>query len=263
MLTLFADETGISWDEKIGFFMYGGIVLGSSDIRDLTSEVIAIKDRYGIDQSRPLKWNNKKLDGKVLEAEVHRMAKEELLTAFSKTTASIIVCLSPHRFYHHPEVKDDGNITMCINPTTLLRTHKYAMNDLLKKYSEFLGDKKEGIVIVDNFGDGIRRELTQHCEKSFPYWDNIVLPVIQQDDEKCIPLQVNDVVLGAIQCSLKDDSELNFLPQIRNQFWSVRSENVNRVSGYGFNIYPLAPYAKSYQNANKNLRTKFRRKINA
>jgi hypothetical protein len=211
MLTLFADETGISWDEKIGFFMYGGIVLGSSDIRDLTSEVIAIKDRYGIDQSRPLKWNNKKLDGKVLEAEVHRMAKEELLTAFSKTTASIIVCLSPHRFYHHPEVK----------------------------------------------------ELTQHCEKSFPYWDNIVLPVIQQDDEKCIPLQVNDVVLGAIQCSLKDDSELNFLPQIRNQFWSVRSENVNRVSGYGFNIYPLAPYAKSYQNANKNLRTKFRRKINA
>jgi len=266
MKTMFADESGIAWDETIGFFIYGGIILDEETIQYLNKSVIEVKKKYRIESDWPLKWNNKKWKGKTLDRETHRLMKEEILNLFSLTSAKIIICLSPHRFYHDSTLDIEGNIVMRINPATLYRTHKYAMNDLLKKFEQFLGNE-QGLVIADKFGSAVAADLTKHCINSFPYnkftgQGNIINRVIQIPEEECEPLQVTDIVLGSIQCSLKDSNTFNFLPIIKNNFWSNRTESKNIVSGYGFNIYPIAARYDTYQKAKEKLIIKFRKEIN-
>lgn len=267
MEAFFADETSISWDEHLGFFMYGGITLNALDLKTVTKETLRIKKEAGVNSLRPVKWKNVNWGGDTLPTDVHRQVKHEILQIFSQTDSKIIICLSPHRFYHDTTFNSDGNRVMRINPVMLNRTQRYAMNDLLEKFESYLGNDKQGIIVADKFGEAVRHDLSKHCFESFPYnqqlgTNNIIHRVFQVAEEESEPLQVSDIVLGAIQHSLKDSSRNNFLPILRQNFWANQTETRRIVSGYGFNVYPLAPKYPSYQRAVENLKIKFRRLIN-
>ena len=264
MELLIADECSIAWDAQIGYFIYGGIIVNETEAKPLAESVLSIKEQYGLSKDRPIKWNNVNWQGSTLDEDVHRNIKDAVLTAFSESQSKIIVCLSPHNFYHNPAVRNDGRAIMSIDPTTEIRSHEYGLNDVLGKFDSYLGHDKYGLVFADKFGDGIRTHMDQHCRDCFPngtrgLLTNIVCPVIQLDNEESYLHQINDVVLGAIYTSLREMGH-NFLPRIKDNFWASEGENPS-ILGYGFNVYPLAPRIGSYRQAKSNLQRKFNRLI--
>lgn len=264
MELLIADECSITWDSHIGYFIYGGIIVNETEAKPLAEAVLKIKEQYGLPKERPIKWNNVNWKGTVLDEEVQRNVKDAVLTVFSESQAKIIVCLSPHNFYHNPTVREGGQTRMSIDPETQIRSHEYGLNDVLSKFDTYLGIDKYGMVLADKFGDSVKSHMDQHCRNCFPdgtrgLLTNIVHPVIQLDNEESHLHQINDVVLGAIYMSLRE-MEHNFLPRIKGNFWSSGGENPS-ILGYGFNVYPLAPRFGSYQRAKSNLQRKFNRLI--
>ena len=66
--------------------------------------------------------------------------------------------------------------------------------------------------------------------------------------------QINDVVLGAVQHSLKEIS-YNFLPIIKNNFWT--NNKTGHIMKHGFNIYPVNPRTDYMKNKLAFLESKF------
>ncbi|MBP9842828.1 MAG: hypothetical protein KBC62_02370 [Candidatus Pacebacteria bacterium] len=264
MELLITDECSITWDTNIGYFIYGGIVVNETEAKPLAEAVLKIKQQFGLPKKRPIKWNNIKWQGTTLDEEVQRNVKDAVLTVFSESQSKIIVCLSPHNFYHNQTIKSNGKAKMSIDPATQVRSHEYGLNDVLCKFDSYLGLDKYGMVLADKFGEAVKSHMDQHCRDCFPngtrnLLTNIVHPVIQLDNEDSHLHQINDVVLGAIYMSLRE-MEHNFLPRIKNNFWSSEGENPT-ILGYGFNVYPLAPRFGTYQRAKSNLQRKFNRLI--
>jgi len=264
MELLIADECSITWDAHIGYFIYGGIVVNEVEAKPLAQAVLNIKEQYGLPKERPIKWNNVNWQGSSLEENVQRDVKDAVLSAFSESNAKIIVCLSPHGFYHNPTIRENGQARMSIDPETQTRSHEYGLTDVLGKFDTYLGIDKYGIVLADKFGDAVKTHMDKHCRNCFPdgtrgLLTNIVHPVIQLDNEESYLHQINDVVLGAIYTSLREMGH-NFLPRIKDNFWSSGGENPS-ILGYGFNVYPLAPRYASYRQAKNNLQRKFNRLI--
>lgn len=267
MELLIADESSITWDAKVGYFIYGGIVINESEAKPLAEAILKIKEGYGVEKERPTKWSNGGWQGDdCLDPEIHKEIKDSILTVFSESNSKIIVCLSPHFFYHNPTVRDNGQTKMSIDPETLLRTHKYGMNDLLGKFDSYLGFDKYGIVLADTFNEALKIEMNKHCKDCFPNGNrklltNIVHPVIQINNEDGHLHQINDVVLGAICTSLRE-MELNFLPRIKDNFWAKERGGVARITGAGFNIYPEIATTGWCKRSNSSLQAKFNRLIN-
>lgn len=267
MKLLIADECSLTWDSKVGYFMYGGIVVDEADARPLAEGLLKIKAKYEIPKVRPIKWNNVRWDSITLDKDVHKNIKDETLTLFSNSPAKIIICMSPHQFYHNPTLKNDGEVTMSIEPETQTRSHEYGMNDVLAKFNRYLGEDGYGMVFADKFGEPVKDHMNQHCANIFPggtalySFPNIVSPVIQLENEESYLHQINDVVLGAIYVSLKEMGH-NFLPRIKDNFWTVDIGFGPKINGHGFNIYPIRPRYEWCEVANRNLQAKFNRLIN-
>jgi hypothetical protein len=74
------DDCNDSWDEKMDFFIYGGIVVPESEAKGLAEELLTLKRKAGIDKELPIKWTNNGWRGESsLDAQVHADIKEEVL----------------------------------------------------------------------------------------------------------------------------------------------------------------------------------------
>lgn len=142
----------------------------------------------------------------------------------------------------------------------------------MHKFDEYVGAGNYGLVLADRFGTAVKSEMDRHCTDLFPSGGgaatsryvlrNIALPVIQVDNEESYLHQINDVVLGAIQISFKEMGH-NFLPRLRNNFWSTdHGPGIRKVTGNGFNIYPVKATQEWCRVAKVNLQAKFIRLIN-
>ncbi|MCJ7507976.1 MAG: hypothetical protein MUO85_04505, partial [candidate division Zixibacteria bacterium] len=90
--------------------------------------------------------------------------------------------------------------------------------------------------------------------------DNIVYVTIPIDSWYSPIHQINDVVMGAIQHSLKEYRN-NFLPIIKDKFWSEVRSGQLLISGYGFNVYPIRPATGWMQKMLERVKDKFNRRI--
>lgn len=266
MKILIADECSVAWDDKVSFFIYGGIVVDESEARPLVEDFLEIKKKYGLPKERPIKWNRAVRGVKALDKDIHRAIKDEILELFSESDARIIVCLSPHQFYHSLKIKSNDKAVMSIDPDVQLRTHEYGLNDLLEKFDRYVGDGGSGMVLVDRFGGAVKNHMDKHCRAMFPEgterygYSNIVLPVIQVDDGDSYLHQINDIVLGAIYTSLREMG-INLLPRIRKNFWAADSGDGPKIKGNGFTVYPQKPRRKWSLEAKIKMEDKFKRLI--
>jgi len=264
MQILIADDCNITWDEKLDFFMYGGIIVDESELRILAEQLLTIKKVAEIPKERPLKWTNNKWHSEPpINIELHARLKNQILDFVASSSCKIIVCLSPQSFYHKSKGGEE-NSRMGIDPETQKRTQCYALNDTLEKFQLYLEEIKDtGMVFVDKFGTSIKEHMNTHCSNLFPKIEhpNIVHPIIQIDNEESYLHQINDVVLGAVYFSLRE-MEYNFLPIIKDNFWMETKNDYASILGRGFNIYPLIAKAMYINQAKKNLESKFIRLIN-
>jgi hypothetical protein len=256
------DECNQSWDESIGFFIYGGIVIHDTEIKELASRLIQIKREYGIKKSRPIKWSNNKWGSEgILDEEIHKQIKNEILDLVSSSKTTIIICLSPQDFYHTIVSKKD-KVTKVIDPETQKRSHEYGINDALHKFNLYLDESDDiGMVLADEFNEAFKIYMTDHCFNKFPsvHLSNIVHPVIQLNNEYSHLHQINDVVLGAIYYSLRE-MNINLLPKLNKNFWGYTGDPKS-IFGKGFTAFPEMPRYQYYIDLKKRIRGKFVRQV--
>lgn len=246
MRFFFVDDSNTAIDDKLGFFVFGGLVVDPSTIRDLLFVLRSIKNKYGIPLRRPVKWQNAKWQGKSgpLDASVHQQMKSDVLKAVGSTTSRIIIYLAPHNFYHRSIAGSGDSKKQVIDPQLQIKALKFTFNVCFQKFNFFLGREKcFGIVLSDSFPDNIAGELLTHCYDlhvsgtRYSYLEKVIQPTIFIKLELSEMHQVNDIVLGAIQSSLKEISP-NLLSVIRENFWAVNSDKGWTPLNYGINIYP-------------------------
>src|SRR6266404_2896064 len=101
MQVLITDDCNLAWDEKLDFFVYGGIVVPESEMRVLAEQLLKVKLAAGIPKERPIKWTNNRWRGQApLDEGVHLALKDQVLDIVAASNLRIIVCLSPQSFYH-------------------------------------------------------------------------------------------------------------------------------------------------------------------
>lgn len=264
MRLFIVDDCNDSWDAKMEFFIYGGIVVPESEAKTLAEGLLALKKEAGVAKERPVKWTNNKWNGEEpLDPEIHADLKEKILALVAASGIKIIVCASPQTFFHRGAVKKNGEVKMVIDAETLKRTQKYGLNDSLGKFNTFLEQEGElGFVLADKFVDSIKGEMDGHCFTLFPTHGQIIHPVVQVDNEESHLHQINDVVLGAIYFSLRE-MEHNFLPVIRDNFWMTTPGEYPSILHKGFTIFPLMAKYPHIQQSKKNLQDKLLRLISA
>jgi hypothetical protein len=240
MKIFITDETNLKKDDKFEFFVYGGLVVNEEDIKDLSVKLLSLKEDFDIDKDRPIKWNNINWNKKgELNPEIHKRIKDKIIDEIVNSNCEIIIYLSPNDFHHDSIFSSLGLMTHKFNQDKFIRTQKFAMNVCCFKFDQLLiRESQLGLVFADKFMDTINPELTNFCHGLYPNggdykYKNISMPIMQLDNEKSLLHQYNDVILGAINFSMREMS-FNFLPRLKNSFYSVDG----KINKYGINIYP-------------------------
>ncbi|MEO8665776.1 MAG: DUF3800 domain-containing protein [Ignavibacteria bacterium] len=248
MRLYFIDDSNISYNSKLDFLLYGGLIVDQADVRSMIIKYYDIREQYQIERERPVKWDNFNWERKgTLDPETHKNIKSNVLELVAQTNCKIIIYMSPHYFSHDIVTSSTNlNTSFVINSDKLLRSVKYGINVCLEKFNNYLTIIDDyGLVLADDFSQTLRVELTKHCNNIFlngtMTWsgglssvlDRISYPVIETRHTISPFHQINDIVIGAIQSSLKEVSP-NLVKTLKNNFWSVD----NNIVDFGFNLYP-------------------------
>ena len=245
MKIFFVDDSNIETDDKLEFFIYGGLIASPDHIRSIIKEFYKIKNSNGVKDDRPVKWANCKFDKICLDPAKHKKIKNDVLELVAKTECKIIVYLAPHYFYHNQNFSGVGK-KYKINPEKQIKAVKYAINICAEKFNDYLRSiDSHGLIFADDFGQGnIKKELTKHCHDIYPdgtvnyrgivssELERIVYPVVETRFDYSPMHQINDIVLGAIQHSLKEISD-NLIDKLKDNFWENK-----QIINSGFNVYP-------------------------
>lgn len=258
------DESNITKDNKFDFFVYGGLIVDDTEIKNLAKKLIGIKRGLNIKENRPIKWPNINWNNEgILDANLHSKIKSDILDVVSKSNAKILICLSPQDFYH--DINIFGlKIRQSIDRDKYLRAQIYGINSSVSKFNKYLDSINDvGIVLSDTFEQQYTKELTDHCLSLFPdgcytKLDNVIYPIIQINNEHSEIHQINDVVLGAITCSLRE-MEKNFIPIIKNNFLGYSESGFDSVINSGINIYPKNIKTQQMREKVEKLKEKFKR----
>jgi hypothetical protein len=237
MKFLICDETNTTWDSKLNFLIYGGLVLDPKDLYALAKDLIEIKKIRKVDNHHPIKWPNKRWNGgELLDAELHKKIKKDILNLLETSNAKLLLYFAPQDYYHvNKLIPSTFSFRKKVDKEKQLKAYMYAINVCAYKFQKKLEQEADyGMVIADSFEDRHKNQLKEHCHAlfcnggDFSSLNRIVAPVIELKEEWSHIHQVNDVVLGAIQDSLKE-MHPSLLHKIKNLFYS---------DGSSFNIYP-------------------------
>ena len=266
MKLFFIDDTNIAKEEHLGFFIYGGLIIDKNVIRDSVNSFMEIKKKHNIAPNLEIKWNNvNDLDPTELKT-----LKHEMLKLVKRYDCRIIVYLAPQDFYHESELKKRKGksiIKYIIEPKKYLTALKYATNVCLQKFNHYLNDIGEkGLVFADETGL-CKKEIQEYYFSIYPKGTD--LNSLNQIAYMVVPVNslysqmhhINDVTIGAIQHSLKE-YEKNFLPDLKDSFWSKKIQNKTVINEYGFNVYPKKAKTVKIQKMLERVGEKFKRRIN-
>lgn|GEM_PF-821737 len=269
MKLFFVDDSNIDADDKLEFFIYGGIILGEESVRSIILNFISIKEKYGVPASRPVKWVNYVIkNGPVekIDPETHRKIKSAVLEMISKTECRIIIYLAPHYFYQNKNLSGGGK-RFTIDLDKQINAVKLAINICAEKFNKYLKETNcFGLILADNFGEGkIKSELDKHCLDIYPRGtinfkgevscelERVCYPILKTKFDYSPVHQINDIVLGAIQHSLKEIAR-DLIGQLKDNFWSNKN---GKILDFGVSIYPKEPKTQFIAEKIQNVKNKF------
>lgn len=261
MKIFITDETNITRDDKFEFFVYGGLIIDQNEVKALSTKLIEFKKELGIEIERPIKWSNVKWNGKgILDLDIHKKIKEKMLDEVVNSGCKIIIYLAPNDFHH---IKNFIGLKTYhkFDENRYIQSQKYALNVCCFKFDKLLiKEDDHGLIFADEFMKGIKSEISKHCEDLYPNgkdykYERISMPIMQLNNDKSLLHQFNDVVLGAITCSMRE-MEFNFLPKLKTLFLT---DETGKILGYGINIYPKRPKTNIIKNQLITLQSKFER----
>jgi len=268
MKLFFVDDSNIAKEKYLSFFIYGGIIVDGNTIRDLIKCFLKIKLDHNIDPNIEIKWDN--INN--LDPTEAKTFKNDILKLVKISDCKIIVYLAPQDFYHSVRSKiQKGKLSIKsrIDPDKYIRSLKYATNVCMQKFNQYLEEINDiGLILADE-SSSYKKEMVGYYSSLYPkgtemtQLNRIVYTIIPIDSCYSQMHQVNDIVIGAIQHSLKE-FKYNFLPLLKDNFWlkKIPSKRLNQVNGYGFNVYPKKAKTLKMQKMLKILSEKFKRLIN-
>ncbi len=266
MEIFFIDDSNISINKKLEFFLYGGIIVDEEDILKLVKFLYNLKKNQGIKQERPIKWENINWHKEgILDPEKYKDIKKEVLGFIGQSSCRIIIYLAPQCFYHKVDTKKLQQETkFTIDSEKQIEALEFALNVCLQKFNSYLSENNSlGLVFADEFGGKkIKKYLKNYCFSLCPKGtrmsnlERIVYPVINIDSEYSAIHQINDIILGAVQYSLKEIT-YNFIPMIKKNFWGGEK----RIIGKGISVYPKKARAQDMGKKLETIQNKIKRLI--
>lgn len=259
----FIDDSNITKEFRCGFFIYGGIIVDEKNLLNLTKKFIDLKKDKNINIKTEIKWTHEN----TLSEEEHKNFKEKVLNLIATSNCKIIIYLAPQDFYHKLRRKK-SNLCYSIDPVKQLKSLEYAINVCMQKFNSYLEEtsSSQGLILADE-SDSYDKKMKNYylsiLERGtrFSSLEKISYSIIPIDSKYSQMHQVNDVVIGAIQHSLKE-FQTNFLPILKNNFWKKNLNTFIKVTDYGFNVYPKHPKTKKVELMLDQLSEKFSRLIN-
>ncbi len=133
MLLLLCDETNVDpRSDGVEFFVYGGLIVESTDAHALHLKVAAIREKYGFGKDDLLKWQSSSRPRHV-EVQDWNAAKEEVLQAAAAVGCALVVVVINHNIAKGNEER-----------------HTWQMDALVQKFNALcLRNDAAGMVLVD------------------------------------------------------------------------------------------------------------------
>ena len=243
------------------------MIIEESIIRDLVINYIKIRKSKRIRDDAEIKWTNVN----DLDPTEQKILKNDILNLIKETDCRIIIYLAPQDFYHKLKLETQNGIKKIkfqMDKNKYLKALQYATNICLQKFNQYLACIGErGLMLADESGS-CKKEIQKHCFSLYPEGTsrsalNQIAYVTIPIDSLYSPIhQINDVVMGAIQHSLKEYKN-NFLPLIKDRFWSEMRNGQSTIIGYGFNVYPISADTQWMQKMLERVKDKFIRRISS
>lgn len=141
MKIFFVDESNITKENRLGFFLCGGLVLKDEEAGSLSRELLRLKEiKWKIPAERPIKWGNPRWGKQSpLNKTLHTEIKAHVLELIGQSSATIITYLSPQDFYHVPSKKSRPVGKLSIDPTKYGRSVLYGLNVVLQRFGANFG----------------------------------------------------------------------------------------------------------------------------
>lgn len=140
MYYLFADETNTTpkHDQRVTFFVYGGLIVPDSEISSIDQEIRRIRTENGYSNTDSLKFDSRTRPEEVSIEAFGKIKNEIVELAASKGCVLLLyVC-------HHEIARNIG----------LGTTIKWGADHIISKFNRFLAAKdSEGIVVMDRLSD--------------------------------------------------------------------------------------------------------------
>ncbi len=192
MYHLFADETNTSpaTDERIKFFVYGGLIIPEEKLEELDGKVAELRAASGYSPEDSLKFDTHSRPGNV-SPETFASIKSEIIKYCIQLDCKMLVYVVLHEI-----AKNQG----------LSQTIKWGADHIFQKFNAYLEEKNSvGFAIVDRLSDTAEFKLfTEKFTKGLIYPDEIrPLKRIKMFASSCDNAShyssVMDIVLGSFR----------------------------------------------------------------
>lgn len=237
MYLLQADETNVEASQG-NFFIYGGVVLPVSRLRDVHDAVERVRKKYGFAAEDQFKFNTHTRPAEMSVAD-WTAAKAEVLERASELDVDLIIYV----VHHGIAAGADAGTRM-----------SYALNALIAHFDlRYLSEKgSHGIVSLDRldeaFGYGYLRSRFQSPldlpDGRSPSLERVLHYSMTCDGASHVSSLV-DIAIGAVRYCVntaagkgRDDVAQKMFPAIAQLMWHKMRGDVMKVGGYGFLMYP-------------------------
>lgn len=253
MYTFITDETNRQESEDGGFFIYGGLIFSSEQMKQVTDDIEAIRTRYGFKPRDDLKFNTRSRPPHVSQQD-HAMAKNDVIETCLTAEVQFIAYMVLHKVAQ--DEKDKG---------------EWALNSALYAFGgKFLREKKDyGMVIIDRlpqkdrpyemlkrkFQEGLRMQSTGDAVKL----ERVLMYPTTCDGASHLSSAV-DIVLGSLRWVVNQrktlpsgDLSQKMLEKVGKMMYHRESGEVWYVREYGLILRPKnypghPPYRQEYED---------------
>lgn len=244
MKLLIADETNNEPNDNIKFFLYGGIVVDSSKVQNISNAIRALRKEYGVSGKEKIKFNLQSCPSSITR-EQHTEIKNRVLEIAQEFEVSVIINCVLHDIARNKEKHE----LVAMTSATVFR-----------RFNQFCYESDTpGLVLADRWPTPDGFGFLESCQfEGIEYngGEKVDLPWVhgyaQVSDNSTTLMSVADIVLGAFRyCINERDKTIvnsNLMPKIARLMWSKKIDGKNDVTYRGLNVSPRDIQVNKYKD---------------
>ncbi|WP_108127316.1 DUF3800 domain-containing protein [Saccharospirillum mangrovi] len=239
-----ADETNNEPSEQVKFFIYGGIIVDSTNVRNIVSDVRNLRNELRISDNEKLKFNIRSCPTNLSRTE-HTEAKSRILDIAATNNVRVIINCVLHAIARNNSKNELVEMT---SATAFRRFNDYCSET-----------HTPGFVMADQWPVDNGFGFLESCINggiSYRGGTTARLPWIhafsQVSDNSTPLMSVADIVLGSFRWCInnQDKTDVNtaLMPRIAGLMWYSGATNNRSILNRGLNFSPREVLVEKYKD---------------